>query len=88
MSHTCKPISGPGIAAAGRAPLSCTTHLELRTDAGWLLLLVQVQQRLGSSVMQRHADDEPQGLRVQQVLGNDLLLFDTFTLPVKILKMV
>lgn len=30
--------------------------------------------------MQCHADDEPQGLRVQQVLGNDLLLFDTFTL--------
>lgn len=44
-------------------------YLELCTDAGRLLLLVQVQQGLGGPVVQCHADDEPQGLGVQQVLG-------------------
>lgn len=45
------------------------THLELGADARGLLLLVQVQQRLGGAVVQGHTDDELQGLGVQQVLG-------------------
>lgn len=45
------------------------SHLELGADARGLLLLVQVQQRLGGTVMQGHTDDELQGLGVQQVLG-------------------
>lgn len=44
-------------------------HLELGADARRLLLLVQVQQGLGGTVMQGHTDDELQGLGVQQVLG-------------------
>lgn len=52
-------------------------HLELGTDTGRLLLLVQMQQRLGGAVVQRHADDQTQGLGVQQVLGHR----HGFTLP-------
>lgn len=51
------------------APSSVAAHLELGADAGRLLLLVQVQQRLGGAVVQGHADDELQGLGVQQILG-------------------
>lgn len=45
-------------------------YLELGTDAGGLLLLVQVQQRLGSAIVQRQAHDELQRARVQQILHN------------------
>lgn len=40
---------------------------------------MEVQQGLGGAIVKSHADDELQGLGVQQVLWNELLLFDTFT---------
>lgn len=44
------------------------TNLKLRADAGRLLLLVEVEQRLGDAVVQRHAAQVAEGLDVQQVL--------------------
>lgn len=69
MADNREHILGHGIAPSEGALESGHTHLELSTDAGWLLLLVQMQQRLGGSVMQCHTDYESQGLGVQQVLG-------------------
>lgn len=43
-------------------------YLELGTDAGWLLLLVQVQQRLGGAIVQRQTHNELQRPRIQQTL--------------------
>lgn len=43
-------------------------YLELGTDAGGLLLLVQVEQRLCSAIMQRQSHNELQRARIQQTL--------------------
>lgn len=47
---------------------SSSTDLELRTDAGRFLLLVQVKQRLGDAVVESHAAQVTQRLDVQQML--------------------
>lgn len=44
------------------------SYLKLGTDAGRLLLLVQVEQRLGSAIVQRQAYNELQRPRIQQIL--------------------
>lgn len=43
----------------------CVTDLELCADTGWLLLLVEVKQRLGDAVVKREVAQVLQGLDVQ-----------------------
>lgn len=43
-------------------------YLELSADAGWLLLLVQVQRGLGGSIVQCESHDEFKGTRVKEYL--------------------
>lgn len=49
-----------------------SADLELSTNAGSLLLLVEVMQRLGGAVVDGATDDELQGARVQQALRNSI----------------
>lgn len=49
-----------------------SADLELSTNAGSLLLLVEVQQRLGSAVVEGSTHNELQGARVQQALRNSI----------------
>lgn len=60
------------VAAWLRYLLVRSADLELSTDAGGLLLLVEVMQRLGGAVVDGATDDELQGARVQQALRNSI----------------
>lgn len=60
------------VAAWLRYLLVRSADLELSTDAGGLLLLVEVMQRLGGAVVEGSTHNELQGARVQQALRNSI----------------
>lgn len=43
-------------------------YLELGADAGWLFLLMEMEERFGNAVVQRQVSQVLEGLHVQHVL--------------------